>query len=47
MTNHDFKEIKFQVSDPIESYFECILSCDLKDGACISECVEVLKECEN
>ena len=47
MKNHDFKEIKFQVSDPIESYFECILSCDMKDGACISECVEILKKYEN
>ena len=44
MKNHDFKEIKFQVSDPIDSYFECISSCDIKDGTCISMCVEILKK---
>ena len=47
MKDHDFKEKKFQVSDPIESYFECILRCDMKDGTCISECVEILKQHEN
>ena len=47
MKKHDSKEIKFQVSDAIDSYFECILSCDMKDGTCISECVEILKQYEN
>ena len=47
MKNHDFKEIKFQASDPIENYFECIASCDIQDGKCISRCVEILKEYEN
>ena len=43
MKNCDFKEKIFQISDPVESYFECISSCDIKDGDCISRCVEILK----
>ena len=44
MKNHNLKEKQFQISDPIDSYFECISSCDMKDGMCISMCVEILKE---
>ena len=44
MKNFDNKEKKSQISDPIESYFECISSCDIRDGICISRCVEVLKK---
>ncbi len=44
MKNNDFHEKKFQISDPIESYFECISTCDMEDGNCISRCVEILKE---
>ena len=47
MKNFDFKEKQLQNSDPIESYFECISSCDIKDGNCISRCVEILKEYDN
>ena len=47
MKNYDFKKKKIQMSDPIESYFECITSCDIKDGICISKCVEILKESDN
>ena len=47
MKNFDFKEKQFQISDPIDSYFECISSCDIKDGICISRCVEILKHYEN
>ena len=43
MKNCDYKEKKFQISDPVESYFECISSCDIKDGDCMSRCVEILK----
>ena len=46
MRNLDFKEKQFPISDPIDSYFECISSCDIKDGKCISMCVEILKEYE-
>ena len=46
MQNYDLNEKKFQISDPIESYFECISSCDIKDGICISRCVDILKEYE-
>ena len=47
MKNYDFKDKQFQICDPIESYFECISNCDIKDGSCISNCVEILKEDEN
>ena len=43
MNNNDFQEKQFQISDPIDSYFECISTCDIKDGNCISRCVEILK----
>jgi len=29
MKNYDFQEKHFKFSDPIESYFECITSCDI------------------
>ena len=44
MKNYDFQEIQFQMSDPIESYFECISTCDIEDGYCMSKCVEILKQ---
>jgi hypothetical protein len=44
MKNNDSIERQFQINDPIESYFECISSCDIKDGICISKCVEILKQ---
>ena len=47
MKNFDLKEKQFQNSDPIDTYFECISSCDIKDGTCISKCVEILKGYEN
>ena len=47
MKNYDFPEKQFQISDPIESYFECITTCDIKDGRCISRCVEILKQNDN
>ena len=47
MKNYDFQEKQFQTSDPIESYFECITTCDINDGTCISRCVEKLKQNEN
>ena len=48
MKNYDFQEKHFQSSDPIESYFECITSCDISDdGICISRCVEILKRNDN
>jgi len=47
MKNYDLQEKKFQTCDPVESYFECIASCDVTDGICISKCVEILKDYEN
>ena len=47
MENSDFKEKKLQIFDPIEIYFECISSCDIKDGTCVSRCVEILKNYDN
>ena len=47
MENYDFKENPFQIFDPIDKYFECITSCDLNDGNCISKCLENLKDNDN
>ena len=47
MKNYDLREEQLQVSDPIEIYFECIATCDLRDGKCISSCVEILKQNDN
>ena len=47
MKNYQFQEKQFQISDPIESYFECITTCDIRDGRCISRCVEILKQNDN
>ena len=47
MKNYDFQEKNFQIFDPIEKYFECITSCDIRDGRCISRCVEILKGNDN
>ena len=44
MEIHDIKDNQFQNSDPIDNYFECITSCDVNDGTCISMCVEILKQ---
>ena len=44
MKNYDFKENNYVSSDPVESYFECISSCDISDGICISHCVEILRD---
>jgi hypothetical protein len=30
--------------DPLEVYFECITTCSLDDGDCITSCTEVLRE---
>ena len=47
MQNHDFQEQQFHIADPVESYFECITTCDIQDGGCISRCVEILKQNNN
>ena len=47
MKNYDFQDREIKISDPIESYFECITTCDMSDGRCISMCVEILKQNEN
>ena len=35
MKDFDLKDKQLLISDPIESYFECISTCDIKDGKCI------------
>ena len=33
--------------DPVDSYFECITTCDINDGGCVEHCVLVhLKQVE-
>ena len=31
-------------NDAMETYFECITTCSLDDGACVTACVERLRE---
>ena len=47
MKKYDSQGKQFQISDPIESYFECIATCDIRDGRCISRCVEKLIQNDN
>lgn len=30
--------------DPVEAYFECITTCSLDDGECVTTCTEILRE---
>ena len=30
--------------DAMDSYFECITTCSLDDGECVTQCVELLRE---
>ena len=47
MKKYELKESSFVASDPVENYFECLTSCELADGICISKCVEILRDDEN
>ena len=33
-----------QTWDAMETYFECITTCSLDDGECVTHCVEQLRE---
>ena len=33
-----------QGGDSVETYFECITTCSIHDGECITRCVEELRE---
>ena len=41
--NTDHQE---QTWDAVETYFECITTCSLDDGECITRCVEQLKDAD-
>mgnify|MGYP001180240647 FL=1 len=43
----DYAKINSLNIDPIDNYFECIALCDIKDGKCISKCVEILKDSQD
>ncbi len=30
--------------DPVEAYFECITTCSIDDGECVTTCTELLRE---
>ena len=47
MNKYELKESSIIAADPVENYFECISSCDIFDGICISKCVEILRDDEN
>ena len=44
MKKYDLNESNFSTSDSVESYSECISSCDISDGICISKCIEILRD---
>ncbi len=44
---NNFQDKIIQFIDPLENYFECISSCDINDGICVSKCVEILRDDEN
>jgi hypothetical protein len=39
-----FSNEKHQVLDSMDAYFECITTCSLDDGECITSCTEILRE---
>ena len=36
-----------QTWDAVETYFECITTCSLDDGDCITRCVEQLRDTDS
>ena len=47
MKKYALESSNHSIADPVESYFECISSCDISDGICISQCVEILRDDES
>ena len=47
MKKYDLKEGNYVTNEPVESYLECVSSCDIADGICISKCVEILRDEES
>jgi hypothetical protein len=39
ITSHEEVQV-----DAMEAYFECITTCSLEDGECVTRCVEELRE---
>ncbi len=44
ITHRDQKKGAIQGIDPVDNYFQCITTCSIDDGECITRCVEQLKE---
>ena len=40
----DAGQILSQTWDAVDTYFECITTCSIDDGECITRCVEQLRE---
>ena len=43
-SSNQFGHEKNQEIDAVEAYFECITTCSLDDGECITTCTEILRE---
>ena len=41
---HENIKLMSQAFDAVEVYFECITTCSLDDGDCVTRCVEQLKD---
>lgn len=31
-------------ADPVDAYFECITTCSLDDGECVTTCTDILRQ---
>ena len=45
--NGDNSHSPTQAWDAVETYFECITTCSLDDGECITKCVDDLRETDD
>ena len=45
--SHDPQQQHEQTWDSVETYFECITTCSLDDGECITRCVDQLRDSDD
>ena len=45
--SHGAQQHHEQTWDSVETYFECITTCSLDDGECITRCVDQLRDSDD
>jgi len=45
--SHGEQQQHEQTWDSVETYFECITTCSLDDGECITRCVDQLRDSDD